>query len=561
MDYLLHRKLCLLLTIISNGFFLPAYADLSVSEVRLFKPDIHHEFSIVAALGEFEPLVIEIESDENMDDLKVIIQPAIGDVSEYAIDNIDLRWVNQWYQAGGAGKVINRLPGRKLVDELLLKNDELVTVSHDKQKNYIKMANGQYVDVEEIKPDLNERSIDATKYPIEDSERLGAISLNKGQKKKIWITFHIPRTQRPGNYRGHIQFTNRDKIVSSNAYMLEVLPFELGDPVVPHCMYYRGKLELNRSHYLSADWKTKQQLTNEFKNMKDHGISCPTIYQYAERKSELLSYLKIRDDAGLSNDEIFYLGQTLKIATNNAELTKMGSHYLSLKRQLPVNSDIYVYGIDEAKGDDLSRQFSTWHYMRNLGAKVFAAGRKGNASVVGGKLDMFNAAYEPNIDESNAYHLKKTKIFVYANPQVGVEDPSLYRNNYGFPIWKAGYDGAMTYAYQHTEGLSIWNDFDSDKYRDHVFAYPTTTGVIDTVAWEGYREAVDDLRYLGNLLKLKNAINKNDPLYEKISNWLIDFKKSSNDSPGIARNEIIAFLKQGRSYVPSTDSKRSGVGR
>jgi hypothetical protein len=53
----------------------------------------------------------------------------------------------------------------------------------------------------------------------------------------------------------------------------------------------------------------------------------------------------------------------------------------------------------------------------------------------------------------------------------------------------------MNYAYQHAFG-DIWNDFDHPKYRDHVFAYPVTNGVIRTVQWEGFREAVDDVRYL-----------------------------------------------------------------
>ena len=31
-------------------------------------------------------------------------------------------------------------------------------------------------------------------------------------------------------------------------------------------------------------------------------------------------------------------------------------------------------------------------------------------------------------------------------------------------------------------------------------AYPTVDGVIDTLQWEGYREGVDDIRYLATLL-------------------------------------------------------------
>ena len=35
-----------------------------------------------------------------------------------------------------------------------------------------------------------------------------------------------------------------------------------------------------------------------------------------------------------------------------------------------------------------------------------------------------------------------------------------------------------------------------------MFTYPTSDGVIDTVQWEGFREGVDDTRYLATLLDL-----------------------------------------------------------
>lgn len=86
---------------------------------------------------------------------------------------------------------------------------------------------------------------------------------------------------------------------------------------------------------------------------------------------------------------------------------------------------------------------------------------------------------------------------------MGIENPEIYRRNYGFRLLQAGYDGAMPYAYQHTFGNSIWRDDDSAntayKYRDHCFAYPTANGIIRTLQFDGYREAIDDVRYLATL--------------------------------------------------------------
>jgi len=47
--------------------------------------------------------------------------------------------------------------------------------------------------------------------------------------------------------------------------------------------------------------------------------------------------------------------------------------------------------------------------------------------------------------------------------------------------------------------LLSWNDFDHPKLRDLNFVYPTIDGVIDTIAWEGFREGVDDVRYITTL--------------------------------------------------------------
>ena len=91
-------------------------------------------------------------------------------------------------------------------------------------------------------------------------------------------------------------------------------------------------------------------------------------------------------------------------------------------------------------------------------------------------------------------------MFNYGNPQCGVEEPETYRRNFGLALWQAGYDGAMDYAYQHSFGHE-WNDFDNQSYRDHTMAYPAANGVIDTIQWEGFREGVDDVRYLATLLQ------------------------------------------------------------
>jgi len=56
----------------------------------------------------------------------------------------------------------------------------------------------------------------------------------------------------------------------------------------------------------------------------------------------------------------------------------------------------------------------------------------------------------------------------------------------------------MDFAYWWPGGY-IWNDFDHPKSRKHCYVYPTANGVIDTNAWEGFREGLDDIRYATTL--------------------------------------------------------------
>ena len=65
-----------------------------------------------------------------------------------------------------------------------------------------------------------------------------------------------------------------------------------------------------------------------------------------------------------------------------------------------------------------------------------------------------------NATQAAQWHKYGHEIFSYGNPQAGIENPEIYRKNYGFTLWNAGYDGAMDFAYQYPFGQSIWNDYD-----------------------------------------------------------------------------------------------------
>ena len=101
-------------------------------------------------------------------------------------------------------------------------------------------------------------------------------------------------------------------------------------------------------------------------------------------------------------------------------------------------------------------------------------------------------------------------------------------------------------------------------FRDHVFAYPTSNGVIDTIQWEGWREGVDDTRYLATLIKhegsdtsaraiVSDSLSKGDDMAtirEKVIDQILITSPINNEQPkmGIYLNGMWYW-----------DSNRNGV--
>ena len=463
-----------------------------------------------ATPGEFEPASFVITSiQDDVPSLRIRSSDLVGDSGRIGSDTIDIRLVKVWYQAGTAWFDIKRSTNAsKLVPELLVKDDDLIKLDKQNQTNLIRLSTVigvQYVDVQHQSDDKKRILLDAGRFPILDAATLQPFTLPSGSNKQVWVTIHVPENAKAGTYLGTITLSSNGTEVGTIPLSLEVLPFKLSDSALEYSIYYRGLL-VDAAPTLSSENKTEQQMCAEFKNMKDHGISNPTVYQYSSESKELERVLELRRKCGFSSKSLYYLGFFIDPKDFESRPTTLQKRLLNVAATANANdfTQIYFYGVDEAVGSELLRQRAAWDFVHKQGGKIYVAGRTGTFNVVGGRLDMLVAAGAPVRSEAGRYHAVGGRIFSYANPQVGVENPFVFRKNYGLVLWQQDYDGAMPYAYQHSEG-SPWNDFDG-RYRDHMFTYPTLDGVIDTLAWEGFREGVDDVRYLSTLMNRLNAL-------------------------------------------------------
>jgi hypothetical protein len=146
-------------------------------------------------------------------------------------------------------------------------------------------------------------------------------------------------------------------------------------------------------------------------------------------------------------------------------------------------------------------------------------------------LDTAVVAYGLDSSVSALWHSRGHKILSYGNPQTGVENPEIYRMNYGVALWNAGYDGSMDFAYQWASENDYWNDYGDAHWRDHMFTYPTTNGVVDTIQWEGFREGVDDTRYVATLNKIAGT--------SATAKSIVSSSLAAGDKPSEIRKKLI----------------------
>jgi hypothetical protein len=523
---------------------------------------------LAAAPGEYEPVSFVIHAQTNLPDITIKTSDLKSKNGIINAKNVDVKLVKCWYQAGSAWVNIRNMPQvRILVPELLLNDDSLVKVDYTAQRNYVKLHLKDGIEyVEMTSPQgVGQPGMNNDQFPVKDSDKLLPFSIKKGRYKQIWVTVHVPQNCKAGVYDGNLKLISVGKTIGSFSLKLRVLPFKLAKPKTYYSLkdtfvssiYYKGILA--KKGTLTGWNKTEEQYRADLKNMLVHGVTAPMLHEL-EVKNDFKDFeraLRIRKELGISNEPLYLLGRERNLKyENTTDPKKIAKAVAFLRKILAVTKkhgikQVYIYGIDESRGSILKKQITIWKAFHKEGVKVYEAGYMGYHptafDLVGGHLDVLISWGHPKPakEYSRLWHSKGGKIWCYGNPQGGVENPMAYRRGFGLPLWKVNYDGACTYVYNHGYGHT-WNDFDSRLWRDHNLTYPTINGVIDTIAWEGYREAMDDVRY-GTTLKEyiakaeKSGNSRKKKLATEAQNWLrkVDVNKRDLDT---VRLQIINWI-------------------
>jgi hypothetical protein len=473
-----------------------------------------------ACRGEFEPtsFVLRAQSHD-MTGVTLTATNLRSVNSGWVISStyVDIKIVKPWFQGYSAWNEIGKSDPtdfrQRLVPELLLKDDALVRVDTSTQQNFVRLDNG-YEWINQKKLAASEQVLPTMQeFPVKDAKTLQPFDLPRSTNKQVWATIFVPRSTPPDVYSGDIEVRSNGVLQGTIKINLKVYSFELAESKITYSIYYRASLDNARAS-VGSEYRNTEQMREELQNLLEHGVRNPTMYQPLSGQELLKEVMQLRQGLGMNYGPLYYLGvqttaSSLGSYAPQAE-TQLGTAFSQINgiaRTYGFTS-VYIYGQDEAQGTELVAQRRLWDIVHGLGGKVFVAGYKDSFDLVGDLLDTMVYSGQPSHGEAEKWHNIGHKILNYDNPQTPPENPFLFRLNYGIVLWANDYDGAMPYAYQHCFG-SCWNDIDHSKFRDHNITYPTADGVIDTLAWEGFREAVDDVRYLTTLEQLLNNVSTN----------------------------------------------------
>ena len=482
---------------------------------------------VTLCVNEYEPASFVIRGHDELRDVYVEVSDLrSGDTVMAGADAIDIKWVKCWYQ-GSTYEVTHT--GKVLTPELLLKNPDHAQVDYEKGENLYPFGRRQELD-----------------YP-DDSRALVTIrSLPAGFAQQVWLSVNVPDATPPGTYTGTIRVQTSNRGSVEIPIRANVLGFELTDSMLVHGWY--------TSRGIFGD-QSEQRAMAELRNMIEHGVNRVAI---AERFETLAKAVERVEKSGLPIDPLYVQGDwelnTWSGMTEEAAYRK-ARKIMDTLAHLGIDG-VYVYLPDEAKGERLKQSIPIARGIRRAGAKTWVACGKGYFPIAGEYIDspVIGGTLAPK-ETVDRIHALGHEVYSYGNPQGGIERPEIYRRNFGLLLWRADYDGAMDWAWwwsfvdeEYQPYRDPWDDFDTQHWRDHCMVYPTVSGVVDTIQAKGWREGVDDCRYLATLMDAIATARKagRAEQADRAQKWLDDFKAGgglSLDDLDAVRSAMIDLIE------------------
>jgi hypothetical protein len=539
-------------------------ADAYPADGALFAP-----VRVIATPGEYEPasFVVYPLADVGKATFTVgALKQANG--GTIPADRLDLRVVKVWYQNGNGWISYFMDTGLHLTPELLLHDEDLVRVDTAAQANYARVGNSDgtyrhhWITPPKVLDSIyDERGKHYTFRPMkedfEDAATLQPVALEAGVFKQFWLTVQVPGDAAPGRYTGAITVAAAGQPrLAEIPVVLRVLPFTLPEPKT----YFDAERDFLVSTYnyvtydilLSENGNDFDLATRQYlgilKNMRRHNIA--TYKVRGTPGDDLRRQLELAREAGMRMDVI--IGSSMRVGRDTTHEGLLATRRYAeetrdffLKQLGHIN--VYLQSGDEPGPSWIVSMRPHWKIYQDLGFKFYTAGHEALYHKGGYIYDMHPAATFPESAEQTRKWNEIGHAYVgwYAAQHVGVENPAYIRKQYGLAPYRNNFSMLCNYSFS----MNPWNDLAKDTYKPMVFAYCTRGELVDTMAWEGFREGVDDIRYATRLrqlaLEARDAAGGIERRYagRKALQYLADLDVTGGDM-NTARLEIIERILQ-----------------
>ena len=389
-------------------------------------------------------------------------------------------------------------------------------------------------------------------------EKQPTVDISAQKSAWFWLTAYVPKNSRPGTYAGTISLTAPGTKPCDIKLSLKVLPIKLQEPDVLNgmCFLIPGR------KYLYPE-----NLSRYFEDMKAHGMNSMWTWPDFEVKkvdgklicdfSKFGVTRKEQDYFGNSLDEMLtgYLkagfsklwiagsadtfGGMIEQATGAKKMTpEFDQAYVELARQFIAESkkkewpSFAWHVVDEASKDEPLKY--AIYYNKLL--KDNFPDIKTFADV--GPWNKEDEALFPYIDimtyacqlKKNIENCKKAgcEFWIYNHGGWGRFNKT-DRMNRGIYAWKTGAKGNYDWVYTWWIEPKVPPSW----HPSFVYVVPAPDGPLPTVAWEGIREGIDDLRYIYTLDRLiqKAKASGSEGLKAKAAKAETDLNEIMKDAP------------------------------
>lgn len=344
-------------------------------------------------------------------------------------------------------------------------------------------------------------------------ERRPALDISTGTTQQFWLTVYVPPAATPGEYTAPVTVRAEKAPTTALTLKLDVLPLRLRPTPVRHFMYA----------YMYGDPLAKEIISKNLVNMREHGLTggyfSTGLYPELTRADgridvsiePLKDLLKECQELGLVDPFIYSPGP---------EVTRQewgDEGYVEILRQIveqlkTAGLPVAMLTFGDEDDEDPVRSANTAAHLRLIDQNLPDVVTYGTISWPA-NVDAFRPwldvrAYNSYAGQAtvDAMQERGEPFWMYSGASTYGMTPMVDRFYRGFFGRRTGAAALGEWVYQWPV---ILKPDKADPYRDFAtfvshgnnwdYCLPAPDGPLPTLGWEGFREGIDDGRYIATL--------------------------------------------------------------